>query len=56
MGGIILGARNAAHVSDHQALFDFELTGADLAAIDEVLENGAKSKGDCYNWERGGQW
>jgi aryl-alcohol dehydrogenase-like predicted oxidoreductase len=53
---IILGARNATHVPDHQRLFTFELDGDDLAAIDAVLVEGGKPKGDCYDWERGGSF
>lgn len=51
---IILGARNASHVPDHQRLFDFELDADDLAAVDGVLAAGSRPKGDCYDWERGG--
>ncbi|WIA28486.1 hypothetical protein OEZ86_011029 [Tetradesmus obliquus] len=51
---IILGARNASHVPDHQRLFGFELDADDLAAIDGVLAAGSRPKGDCYDWERGG--
>lgn len=51
---IILGARNAVHVPDHQQLFSFSLDAADQAAIQEVLAAGKQPKGDCYTWERGG--
>eukprot|EP00898_Chlorokybus_atmophyticus_P004752 jgi/Chlat1/5278/Chrsp35S05238 len=50
----IVGARNAAHVDDHRRAFAFELSKEDLARIDEVLEKGKRSRGDCYTWERGG--
>lgn len=53
---IILGARNAAHIPDHRALFTFELDGDDLGAIQNVLSRGQQAKGDCYTWERGGRW
>lgn len=53
---IILGARNALHVPDHQRLFTFKLDGDDLAAIDGVLKAGNQARGDCYAWERGGAW
>jgi aryl-alcohol dehydrogenase-like predicted oxidoreductase len=54
---IILGARNASHVEDHQRLFTFELDGGDLGAIQEVLEQRpGRPQGDCYAWERGGKW
>ena len=56
VGGVILGARNADHVRDHVSLFDFQLTEADRAAIDEVLARGKQSEGDCYSYERGGRW
>ena len=51
---VILGARNALHVPDHQQLFSFTLDEQDLAAIQEVLATGQQPKGDCYTWERGG--
>lgn len=51
---VILGARNALHVPDHAQLFSFQLDEGDLAAIQEVLDAGPQSKGDCYTWERGG--
>lgn len=51
---VILGARNALHVPDHQQLFTFSLDDSDLAAVQEVLEAGQQPKGDCYTWERGG--
>ena len=47
------GARNARHVADHQALFSFQLTAADETAIDEVLAQARRPRGDCYDWERG---
>jgi aryl-alcohol dehydrogenase-like predicted oxidoreductase len=51
---VILGARNATHVPDHQQLFAFSLDEGDLSAIQEVLDAGQQPKGDCYTWERGG--
>ena len=53
VGALILGARNAANVADHRALFAFTLTPADTAAIEAVLAEGRQPKGDTYNWERG---
>lgn len=53
---IIIGARNSSHVSDHVALFDFELDAQDRAAIENVLAKGTKSNEDAYTWERGGRW
>lgn len=54
VASLILGARNAKHVADHQALFDLALTPDDLAAIGEVLAKGKQPQGDVYSWERGG--
>lgn len=51
---VILGARNALHVPDHQQLFTFSLDDSDLSAVQEVLDAGQQPKGDCYTWERGG--
>lgn len=56
VAGIILGARNASHVEQHRKLFEFNLTDADLAAIDEVLSQGRTPTSDVYSWERGGGW
>ncbi|KAG2435732.1 hypothetical protein HXX76_006929 [Chlamydomonas incerta] len=56
VAAVILGARNADHVADNQRLFSFRLDAADLAAIDEVLARGRRPRGDCYSWERGGEW
>lgn len=53
---IIVGARNANHVSDHLALFDFDLDADDRAAIASVLAKGAQPTEDAYTWERGGRW
>lgn len=53
---VILFARNASHVPDHQALFSFALDADDLAVINQVLATGRQSKGDCYDFERGGIW
>ncbi|KAK9804340.1 hypothetical protein WJX72_008140 [[Myrmecia] bisecta] len=53
---IIVGARNADHVQDHQRLFTFQLDRADNDAIQAVLDGGSRPAGDCYAWERGGIW
>ena len=53
---IIVGARNANHVADHVALFDFESDASDRAAIAAVLVEGRQSTEDAYTWERGGAW
>ncbi|PNG99828.1 hypothetical protein TSOC_014382, partial [Tetrabaena socialis] len=56
VAAVILGARNAEHVQDHQRLFSFRLDDEDLAAIDEVLAKSKRPRSDCYSWERGGEW
>lgn len=56
VGAVILGARNANHVSDHVAMCSLQLTQADRDAIQAVLDEGVQSKGDTYAWERGGQF
>jgi aryl-alcohol dehydrogenase-like predicted oxidoreductase len=56
VAGVIIGARNADHVDDHRRLFTFDLSSEDRQAIDAVLAKGGASKGDCYSWERGGEW
>ena len=53
---VIVGARNASHVADHRRLFGFQLDESDLAAIDGLLAEGKRPKGDCYSWERGGEF
>jgi aryl-alcohol dehydrogenase-like predicted oxidoreductase len=53
---VIIGARNASHVPEHRQLFEFELDADDLARIEGLLEGGKAPKGDCYEWERGGQF
>lgn len=52
---VVLGARNASHVPDHQRLFAFSLDGDDLAAVEALLADLSKAPvSDCYAWERGG--
>ena len=53
---IILGARNANHVADHQKLFSFTLDGDNKQRIGAVLASGRQSHEDCYTYERGGDW
>ncbi len=50
---VIVGARNANHVADHQQLFTFELDADDQAALEDVLKRSRQSASDCYAWERG---
>ena len=54
VAGLIVGARNANHVQDHQRLMNLELDQADRDAIQDVLDTGRQPKGDVYAWERGG--
>jgi hypothetical protein len=56
VGGAIVGARNAEHVTEHGRLFKLQLTDEDIGAIEEVLDRGTRSVGDCYTWERAGPW
>ncbi|KAK9821998.1 hypothetical protein WJX81_006467 [Elliptochloris bilobata] len=56
VAAIIVGARNANHVADHRRLFSLQLTDEDRAGIDAVLVGRRTVKGDCYTWERGGEW
>ena len=53
VGGVILGARNSSHISDHVALGGLKLSEGELADIQAVLAKGKQPKGDCYQWERG---
>jgi len=53
---VILGARNATHIPDHLALFDFSLDDADRDSIARVLAGGEQPTQDAYTWERGGKW
>jgi aryl-alcohol dehydrogenase-like predicted oxidoreductase len=53
---VIIGARNASHVPDHQRLFSFELDSEDLSKIEGVLAETRQPTGDCYEWERGGRF
>eukprot|EP00850_Spirogloea_muscicola_P018586 SM000172S03059 [mRNA] locus=s172:147863:149668:+ [translate_table: standard] len=56
VAAVIVGARNARHVADHQKLFTFELDESDLGRIESVLRDCPRPKGDIYTWERGGQF
>jgi len=53
VAGVILGARNANHITDQVALSALTLDAADKDTIAAVLEQGTRPKGDCYQWERG---
>lgn len=56
VAGIIVGARNASHVNDHENMFSFALDAADQERINTVLATSTASTTDCYTWERGGKW
>lgn len=56
VAGVIIGARNANHISDHTRLFSFSLDQTDESMLQEVLQKGKKPQSDCYIWERGGSW
>jgi aryl-alcohol dehydrogenase-like predicted oxidoreductase len=56
VAGIIVGARNAAHVEQHRRLFGFELDAQDVARIEAAAGAGTRPTSDCYTWERGGRW
>ena len=47
VAGVIVGARNSNHVADHGRMFDFDLTPADLSAIDQALAKSTPPVGDC---------
>ena len=52
VGAIIVGARYARHLPDLLRLFDFELDGDDLAAIQRITGAGVGPAGDVYAAER----
>ena len=56
VAGVIVGARNAKHVQQHQKLFSFSLDEEDRQRIDEVAAQGVQPSSDCYTWERGGSF
>ena len=56
VAGVIVGARNAAHVQQHKKLFGFSLDAEDRQRIEEVSAQGVKPSSDCYTWERGGSF
>ena len=53
---MIVGARNASHVADHQRMFTFDLDPEDSQGIEAVSAEGRRPTSDCYAWERGGPW
>ncbi|GAB4818560.1 hypothetical protein N2152v2_005606 [Parachlorella kessleri] len=56
VAGVIVGARNANHVADHQQMCALQLDEEDLETIQVALDNGVQPTSDCYTWERGGIW
>ena len=54
VAAVIIGARNARHVADHQRLSLFDLDQKDEELINEALEKMKQPKEDIYTWERGG--
>lgn len=54
VAAVIIGARNARHVADHQKLSMFDLDKEDEDRINEALEKLKQPKEDIYTWERGG--
>ena len=56
VAGVIVGARNASHVADHQRMFTFQLDDEDMQRIEAVSAQGRRPTRDCYTWERGGSW
>lgn len=53
---VIIGARNAKHVADHQRLFQFDLDAEDLSEIQAALDEQPRPRGEPYAWERGGSF
>lgn len=56
VAGVIVGARNAKHVEQHQKLFNFSLDEEDRQRIEKVSAQGVRPSSDCYTWERGGSF
>lgn len=52
VAGIIIGARDAAHLEDNARLFSFKLTQSDNEAIGKVLSKSSELAGDVYELER----
>ena len=56
VAGVIVGARNAMHVQQHQKLFSFSLDAEDRQRIEDISAQGVRPSSDCYTWERGGSF
>lgn len=52
VAGVIVGARNRAHLARNLAIPDIALTAADRAAIQAVLDRAHKVPGEVYELER----
>jgi aryl-alcohol dehydrogenase-like predicted oxidoreductase len=52
VAGVIVGARNRAHLASNLAISDLSLTGADMASINAVLASAKPLSGDVYALER----
>jgi diketogulonate reductase-like aldo/keto reductase len=56
VAALVVGARNAMHLSDMRRLYAFQLDEVDLLDIDAAYEGAAQPTTDVYQWERGGSW
>jgi aryl-alcohol dehydrogenase-like predicted oxidoreductase len=52
VAGVIVGARNRAHLASNLAISDVSLTAADMASIEAVLASAKPLSGDVYALER----
>lgn len=52
VAGVIVGARNRAHLASNLAISDISLTPADMGRIDAVLASATPLAGDVYALER----
>ena len=52
VGGIIIGARDAKHISENAILFNFQLNPEDYQAIEEVISLRKGPPGDVFDIER----
>lgn len=52
VGAVIVGARDASHLSDTLRLFSFELDEEDMVAIERVTDRAEGPAGGVYGLER----
>jgi len=52
VGGVIIGARNASHLSENISVFDFQLDNQDYQAIQQVISKRKGPPGDVFDIER----